>query len=835
MSWPRQSLLIALFAISAPWATADTLRVTTKQDRVANDGECSLREAVDYFNLGKPERGYMGCKAPSQDEVDNITLPAGKGPYLITNGSIRVHRELSINGEGRTGDERSTIQVVGTSRAFTLYDNAIYRAPACSTSLAGCAPVGPAAGPYDDAPRLREDSDEALAKPPADTTFEDNDYLTFLHQPRLYGTAEVPLTTYGPPIGTPVAGATTTRTTQLETSYQILITLYATRAGGGERVEVGTAFATTDGTVTDADWEIQSDPLEDGLYSFVYTQRLDTITRTVEIERNNITSAVVDRDVLTTAIALGTEGADSPVTSAIIYTKPTRRLVTLKDLELIGCATGSDCGDNVDGTYTYDHDADIGLVFDQVLTGTAGKGGVIFSNEKLLLSNVLVRDGVAQQGGAVYLAADGGAEVLQAEIRGNKADSGAAFYAEFDTLIVQRSLITDNEVTGAGAVVEVASANPPAAGGLQSTSIENVTASANRGLAFSLQDGMVINASTIVLNAGGGVDFNGQGVQVYNSIVAGNPASTSAATEAVGPFADCIDFDGAAASPSLMEHSLVIDSTPSSGCPITGTGIQTVDNVAGTNGQLIADDVSGGTCNSPYGLLCRLADFGGDTFTHLPRVLASYTDLSDSPIVNRGSLDPGSTVGACPGQDQRIRNRLALACDIGAVEVQQISAGTVVRSGGAIVHGETYNQSLADSLEDEELLAVADCPPTPPGDPAKVVAGSYNPLVPGCPWLETAPRKGRATFAAVGTDGRYYYRPGSDFHGFDRFQIHVMTTLSRLNEDPNDQSRVVTATVIVEPANGLSSSNVGGALDAAGLALLSLIGVAGLRRRRNQA
>jgi rhombotarget A family protien len=818
MSWPRKSLLIALFAFSAPWASADTIKVNTKNDNVSNDDLCSLREAVEYFNRGKPANGYMGCKAPSPDELDTVVLPGGNQPYRITDGSIRVHSEITIAGEGRVDSGRTVVQVQGPSRAFFVYDEPIYRAPACDATAAGCAPAG-STGPYDDAPRLVEDPLQAAthaAHLPTDPPHEDEDYLTTVHAPTLFGTVDVPATT----VVTPPAEdlPTSTRETTTETSYQVFVTLYDTPLGG-ERKEVASGFAESDGT-----WELTTDTLSDGQHSFVYTTRTDAVIKTTVITRDKAPIPAIISQSTSTVVDPGDDVSDESLASTVlIYTVPPRRSFTLKDLELVGCGLPAGCADAVGGTFTYANDADIGLVFDYVINpvDTAGKGGLIYSNERLLVGNVLLKDGVADTGGAVYVTTSGSAEISETELRDNTADNGAAVYGEYNSLTISRSLLTENVVSGAGAVVEVASSTRPSGSGLPTTRIENVTASGNDGVAFSLRNDMVINSSTIVLNSNGGVDFNNEAVEVTNTILAGNPATPPA----VLPFSDCInDVAG------TFSNNLVIIN---GGCTESGDGIQAIDNVADSEGQLLATDVGSGKCNSPFGIICPLADFGGATFSHKPRLLNSYDDLDDSMIVNKGSLS--STAAACAGADQRNEEREPLACDIGAVELQQVAAGETVRSGGSITYGETYEQLLGDKLRDEELLDIGSCPVVPPADPATVVSGSYRIDVPGCPWLEKSPSKGRVRFGAVGTDGFYYYTPSADFHGFDRFYIRVMTTTSKLNADPKDQSRRINATVIVEPPGGISSSSVGGAFDSLGILVLSLLGLRGFGRRRSRA
>lgn len=786
MSWTRESLFAAILALSAPWAAADSLTVNTTTDDYSGNSLCSLREAVEYFNRGKPENGFQGCKSTAHDSYAFITLPANKKPYLIEDGPITIRTDLSISGEGRTDDLVTTLQVVGAHRAFVINHNPQYVAPRCATSSPGCA-TSPST--FD----LAAASDLGTA----------NDYLTTMHALQLNGV--LPGVTPVPPATVPPA-------------YSYVVRVYD-NPETGDPVQVGQAVVPF--SSSPMPWQVTTYYLQgDTVHHFSYTLQVIDPATSAEIQAQGPQSTARVR--------------------VAVYTDPERIDVQFSRLIIKGgCATATGCAGNVDDNTNVTNDPAAGnaaydeyaLSYTNGLTSTTGNGGVIFSADKLTLSDVLLQDGEATHGGGIYLGADSVATITTSELRANRADAGAAIYAERNTVDLETSLLTANTINapaGSGAVLQVADATRPTA--TSASAVINVTISGNTGRALSLRKDARVNASTIVLNTGGGLDFNGEDVTVYNTILAGNTTN-----------GDCENLPTAPGTPT-MEFNLVLSTGT---CPATGN--QTVDDQAGTDGQLMATLVNG-KCASEFGLLCPLADHGGATFVHMPHVLPGYASnpllLAASPLINKGADSIGSSGNSCPASDQRGKERVVYACDIGAVEVQGVASGQVTRSGGVIKYGETYTQYMGDDLADEELLPAALCPtgvmltlapatvaslyppPSLAPDPSRVVGGTYRTDVPGCPWVERAAGRGTVTFD---TNGNYLYRPNGDFHGFDTFDLRVVTSLSMLYALPADRSHMVAVRVIVEPDTAMASDKLGGAMDGAGLLLLALLGL-GWRR-----
>ncbi|MDP2229228.1 MAG: Ig-like domain-containing protein, partial [Moraxellaceae bacterium] len=454
-----------------------------------------------------------------------------------------------------------------------------------------------------------------------------------------------------------------------------------------------------------------------------------------------------------------------------VYIEKIPVLLSLQDIEIEGCAAAC----------------------------TNADGGIIWTNEPLSLSNVVLQGGRASaRGGAIYAGQDGIVEIKNSLLRDNQAPKGGAVYLVRNALRMSQSLVTANSATSVpdGAVIQVESATGPSA------TITNSTLSGNTvGLALSLREDAIVNSSTIVANAGG-IDFNGEEVRVFNTILAGNGAN------------DCVGT----LTEAVMKNNLVV----------AGACLDDDNSVISNSGQLMAGLDAGGRCSGASGLLCPLAKHGDDKLeSHLPRVLIGYVTIAESPLINKGGLNiQAGSIGECPGDDQRGKTRNDTLCDIGAVQLQALTGS--VRAGDAIRFNQTYTPTRDDYLGllgDEELLPASECPGTPPTPAA---GSSYRDDLPGCPWLEVLPERGVVTF---NPDGTYTYVPNANFHGFDPFTIRVMTTVSRLNSQPINQSRVLSAQVIMEPTSGISTDSLGGAVGLGGLFML-LLGGWSVRRVR---
>ena len=89
------------------------------------------------------------------------------------------------------------------------------------------------------------------------------------------------------------------------------------------------------------------------------------------------------------------------------------------------------------------------------------------------------------------------------------------------------------------------------------------------------------------------------------------------------------------------------------------------------------------------------------------------------------------------------------------------------------------------------------------------------------------PSKGKLT---LDQDGNVTYVPNSNWHGADKFNLRVMTTTTRFNDESNYYISIPT-TIVQDPHNNFQSKtvNVGGGSFGIG-AIFALFGLTRLRR-----
>jgi rhombotarget A family protien len=454
------------------------------------------------------------------------------------------------------------------------------------------------------------------------------------------------------------------------------------------------------------------------------------------------------------------------------------------------------------------------------ITGTqtavcATQGGVIINNEILTLNKLRIKGGWAELGGAIYNAsADARLSTSNVEFSDNKALTGAAIYVEKSGLNINRSLFQKNTATDTanfGAVIWMATQGKV----LDSTSFSRTdsiissTFTNNTAYASNLVQDMVISSSTIVGNSGG-VYLNSVGLaNLANSIVADNGT------------ADCTF---SATDQSYLNNTLYMnhcDQTPIAGHlfnskKISNTGDETL--IADANHDLV--------CDKPpmVGLLCPLRAGVDDFNAYLkPRLLADYTSILQSPIVNQGrniSSTPQELV--CTLTDQRGKARTL--CDLGAIEL--VINGDLQTNGKDILYGEKALLDLTDIIGDGELMPADRCAALYPN--LAIPNGGWQN---GCLQYTQAPLKGVQIFV---DDHTVQYTPSSNYHGNDVFQYSVTTTTSRFSDALNDQTINIKTTIVQDPPNDFENKKVnlsGGSTSIFGL--FGLMGLAWMRRRVN--
>lgn len=462
-------------------------------------------------------------------------------------------------------------------------------------------------------------------------------------------------------------------------------------------------------------------------------------------------------------------------------------------------------------------------------SSAAAQGGAICNREALTLDAVQLRQNQADtsattsQGGAVYVVEGAIFAVTNVSFVANSAKSGAAIFAEDNSLNLQSSSFywqcnasasTPAPASCAGSYVIHIDADTTSG----SPFLENLTISSNQAGALYADAEIVINSSTIVANAAG-IDFTGKESVLDNSILAGN-LGDSCVSAAVGGFPE-------------INYSL-LDTGDCSGA--------TLESTYEVGGAILL--AASGASVTDSGLLSALRDNGGEVWTHKPRLALSLSSLDDvaNVIVDRGNSS--GTTDVCPSSDARGKERQGNQCDIGAVEFQ-FSANT--KTEFKAVSGESVlDKSFLAELGDAEAVPNSDCagityananfafPYTGLVTEPRFVALRNSPYV-GCMVpvdLGADVTKGLVTYDAA--TSTFDFTPYSAFHGVGRFRYLMTSTSSRLNADPNLRYVVVDSAIVAEPASGLSSStlDLGGATDELFLLVAALMGlrIAGQRR-----
>jgi rhombotarget A family protien len=450
-----------------------------------------------------------------------------------------------------------------------------------------------------------------------------------------------------------------------------------------------------------------------------------------------------------------------------------RIIVSITDVDLIGC--GQNCANN---------------------------GGILLNKEDLSITNVILSKGYANLGGAIFNAADAILTLRSSLLKDNQAQDGAAVYAEYTSFSILGSLFTGNKALNTSkGIITAASDSVSFLSGVLRPYVENSTFSGNTGTALLLNGNLVINNATIVNNTVG-IDLNNHLPTIYNSIIAGNSS------------ADCQAF-----APIPVDTKVYFANNLSvinKGCPTASLNNHNITISNTGNQTLLAPLDANDRCAAPpaNGLLCPLAENGGLTKTHKPRILASYTQLSESLLVNKGfSRDVNDKGLVCSSTDQRgmSRDNNENRCDIGAVEVQSGLRSST--QGDDIVFGQLKRFNPLDNLGDGELLPASQCA-------AVLGVGDY---LNGCIRLSSLPRFGSATFDPLTSD-ILYSTTNREFHGFDKFSYTVVTTLSRFSDAINDRTLTTQVRVVSEPPGSPPSKSLdSGAMGFYSLFMLSLL------------
>ena len=261
--------------------------------------------------------------------------------------------------------------------------------------------------------------------------------------------------------------------------------------------------------------------------------------------------------------------------------------------------------------------------------------------------------------------------------------------------------------------------------------------------------------------------------------------------------------------------------------PLYSSGCEGFQATALGNTQLIAGTTTEGKCDyRSSGILCPFSESPKLALGYfLPRILPSYNAITDSPIVNHG-VSVQDQVLACSTADQRgqARDRNPELCDRGAIELV-IDTSNVTTVGKDILYDQTANFSIADQLQDGELVSAEQCKKIFNRD----VDDNGKPWQIGCLKIiqTNTPSKGTMT---INQDGDVVYTPNNHWQGSDEFKINVVTSTTSFNKSDNPYI-TIPARIVQRKPDDFKNDKVktsGGSFGF--LSLIGLVGLVGYRR-----
>ncbi|ENW04286.1 rhombotarget A [Acinetobacter beijerinckii] len=475
-------------------------------------------------------------------------------------------------------------------------------------------------------------------------------------------------------------------------------------------------------------------------------------------------------------------------------------------------------------------------------------GGLIQNREALSIQYSRLADGYANKGGAIYNVGIWSAEnkktagillISNSILQNNKADQGAVIYSEMPLYSIKQSIIRDNQGSanpeGALMYVQTSFTDETTGGALPLgvSGIYNSTLFHNKGgYVANIREGMLLNNITMIKNAAG-LYLQAKKWKIKTSTTTDGTTTTA---EEPHPSAyvlnSIIAENGTVNCATTADNSTVVQSNLTvPQCDINATA-ELPNFMIGTNKLIAGGTNDEGVCDAPpnAGLLCPYITPKDQMLGFFkPRLLMSYTKLSDSLIVNKGRVySDGSNLGlgSCETNDQRGKNRSGYdeLCDLGAVELV-VNRADVPIAGQDILYGQQAKFSISDSLLDGELLDPESCKTVLNADLDK----NGKPWQPGCLEIQQTQTvsKGKLT---IDQDGNVVYIPSSNWHGADKFNMRVMTTTTRFNDMSNYYITIPT-TIVQDPPNNFQSKtvNTGGGSFGIGI-ILGLLSLIGLRR-----
>lgn len=117
----KQSISLVLLCFAGQIFAADIIVNTTEDVTVADD-KCSLREAIEYINQGRPEAGYNGCGGKESNNtiyLESLTYNLNKEILISKDVTFRTRYESDLNSN-LLGKQNAVIKMNGTDRIFNI-------------------------------------------------------------------------------------------------------------------------------------------------------------------------------------------------------------------------------------------------------------------------------------------------------------------------------------------------------------------------------------------------------------------------------------------------------------------------------------------------------------------------------------------------------------------------------------------------------------------------------------------------------------------------------------------------------------------------------------------
>jgi len=122
----KRSIGIGMLCFAGHAYSADII-VNTTEDTKKDDKECSLREAIEYVNLGLPKEGFYGCGGENSTStilLDKLKVYTLTSKINITSAlNLKTYYETNVSDTAVAGLNNAIIRMTGQDQVFNIDDN----------------------------------------------------------------------------------------------------------------------------------------------------------------------------------------------------------------------------------------------------------------------------------------------------------------------------------------------------------------------------------------------------------------------------------------------------------------------------------------------------------------------------------------------------------------------------------------------------------------------------------------------------------------------------------------------------------------------------------------